>query len=370
LKRSTCPRLWEAQAVEDSRLDPAARASFERHVSACGVCADERASLARLRAMSERLPVLSSTPLERRRLRAAILRAENHRLLEAPSVSRNLAWMIGAAVVATAVAVGVSYRHRAVPAVVFKRMSEGAAFEVSPVGSAEWHLDRQDRNTRISLRDGTVSIHVAKLDLGQRFVLALPDAELEVRGTWFSVHVEEGRTTLVSVSEGSVSLTWRSGAQQILGAGQSWRAGESEIGAARASHPESSSEREPEAAPPSSFPSAPAHSPRRQVSAAPRPSPIAEEPTTDSVRSPEAPGAAFAEAMRAFSSGSLERADMLLVGFRDRFPADARTEDADFMRIVVHRRLGRAEGARECARDYLRRHPDGFRRAEVQRFLE
>jgi hypothetical protein len=371
LKHATCPRLWEAEAVEDGRLDAAARASFERHVSACGTCADERASLGRLRAMSEHLTVLSSTPLERRRLRAAILRAENHRMLGDSSGSRKAGYALAAAVVATAIALGVSYRHEAAPAVASQGAPLGATFEVSPLGSADWHLDRQDRETRVSLRDGTVSIHVAKLDSEQRFVLVLPDAELEVHGTRFTVHVAEGRTTSVSVSEGNVSLAWSSGARQILAAGESWQASETHSALEPTARAESSSDsRQSAVVPPSSRPPSPTPVQRRRVSASAPASASAQESALDSSRSPEAAGAAFAEAMRAFSSGSYERADSLLARFRDRFPGDARGEDADFMLIVVQKRLGHAEGARECARDYLRRHPGGFRRAEVERFLQ
>jgi len=81
MKATPCPRLWEAEAAEDGRLDPTTLGSFDRHTSTCASCACERATLAHLRALTHHLPPPRTTPLDRKRLRATILRDGNRRIM-------------------------------------------------------------------------------------------------------------------------------------------------------------------------------------------------------------------------------------------------------------------------------------------------
>src|SRR5688572_29298231 len=94
-----CPRTWQAEAAEDRRLSEADRASFERHVATCEVCERAEAELALLRGIGARLPVSTSAPLERRRVRNEVLRRANELTVGLP---RALPWRGIAATLAVA----------------------------------------------------------------------------------------------------------------------------------------------------------------------------------------------------------------------------------------------------------------------------
>ena len=86
---------------------------------------------------------------------------------------------------------------------------DGTTLEVDP--RSELQLVRADVERWFRLARGAVSAHVTKLKAGERFVVATPDAEVEVRGTRFQVTVVpsdeacgQGVVTRVAVSEGVV----------------------------------------------------------------------------------------------------------------------------------------------------------------------
>ena len=88
---------------------------------------------------------------------------------------------------------------------------DGTTLEVDP--RSELQLVRADVERWFRLARGAVSAHVTKLKAGERFVVATPDAEVEVRGTRFQVTVVPpdeacgqgvGRTRVGAVSEGVV----------------------------------------------------------------------------------------------------------------------------------------------------------------------
>ena len=106
---------------------------------------------------------------------------------------------------------------------------DGTTIEVEP--RSELQLVRADVERRFRLLRGAVSAHVTKLKAGERFVVATPDAEVEVRGTRFQVTVVpadeacgEGVVTRVAVSEGVVVV--RSlGREARVEAGHHWPLG-------------------------------------------------------------------------------------------------------------------------------------------------
>ncbi len=79
---------------------------------------------------------------------------------------------------------------------------------------------------RFALLRGGARLHVAKLREGERFVVDTPNAEVEVRGTVFGVHIEPATAackarTSVSVDEGRVEV--RAGAMRTaLFPGEHW----------------------------------------------------------------------------------------------------------------------------------------------------
>jgi len=106
------------------------------------------------------------------------------------------------------------------------QLSTGTAMTLA--GSTSFRVDSHGALERFSLQRGELSAHVAKLTAGQRFIVATPDAELEVRGTRFRVHVLEqaeacgqGSRTRLEVTEGIVEVR-RSGVSALIKAGQQW----------------------------------------------------------------------------------------------------------------------------------------------------
>jgi hypothetical protein len=107
--------------------------------------------------------------------------------------------------------------------------ADGTTIEVDP--RSELQLVRADVERWFRLARGAVSAHVTKLKTGERFVVATPDAEIEVRGTRFQVMVVppdeacgQGVVTRVAVSEGVVVV--RSLGDEIrVEAGHHWPLG-------------------------------------------------------------------------------------------------------------------------------------------------
>ena len=107
--------------------------------------------------------------------------------------------------------------------------ADGTTIEVDP--RSELQLVRADVERWFRLARGAVSAHVTKLKAGERFVVATPDAEVEVRGTRFQVTVVpsdeacgQGVVTRVAVSEGVVVV--RSLGDEIkVEAGHHWPLG-------------------------------------------------------------------------------------------------------------------------------------------------
>src|SRR5690606_16961344 len=90
--------------------------------------------------------------------------------------------------------------------------------DVSP--GASWQTIEQGAALRLRLGSGTFLLEVDKLTRAQRFVLELPDGELEVVGTRFGVRVEPEGTRRVEVTEGRVALRLRETPPISLGAGE------------------------------------------------------------------------------------------------------------------------------------------------------
>lgn len=326
-----CPRLWQAEAVEDGRLVGADRDSFERHAETCPRCGREREALAKLRRALAGAPTLSSTPLERRRLRSKILELADADVLSKPAPrGRRVAAFAALTMAALASATALWPRPTASPPPDTARAATPArapVFELEASDDSQWHKEEEGETVRHRLVRGRLALHVAKLDPGQRFIVELPDGELEVKGTRFDVEVDGEGTRTVHCSEGQVAL--RIGGREVrLFAGDAW-----------------------------SRPLPPAGTGNARV-------PAATSPTAPA--SPSG-GEDFVAAMAAFSDGDLGRAEKLLLAFERRHPGDARVEDAAYLRAVARARRGDREGARELAREYLRRYPNGLRGREAEK---
>jgi ferric-dicitrate binding protein FerR (iron transport regulator) len=348
-----CARLWQVEAVKDLRLSGADRVAFERHLETCGECTSELAALERLEALGARLPAPASDPLARRRLRNDILRRANDLSVgtgRPPPRRRHLVLGVAALAAAALLASVVSLRRddgRGLSA----HVSVGEPrFEIVTAPGSEWSTLKSGPALRLSLRRGQADVTVQKLGAGQNFVLELPDGELEVRGTRFSVQVADRKTRSVKVSEGLVALRLREGTgrELLLGAGQGWV-----MAAApppRAPEPQEALAVAPSASAPS------AKSPVKPVS------PPASKQASASGATEE-----FAAAMAAYSRGDFATAERLFLAFEAHYPTSGHVEDTTFLRALTRLRRGDEAGGKELAREYLKRYPNGFRAPEAVR---
>jgi hypothetical protein len=109
------------------------------------------------------------------------------------------------------------------------RGPDGTELGLEP--GTDLRLARADSTRLLRLDRGALQVHVAKLHGGERFVVATPDREVEVRGTRFRVSVVaaqgdcgDGTVTRVAVEEGVVVVRRASGTEDRVTAGGAWPA--------------------------------------------------------------------------------------------------------------------------------------------------
>jgi ferric-dicitrate binding protein FerR (iron transport regulator) len=353
MKEKACSRMWEVEALLDARLSDVEAASTRRHLAMCTTCARELEEHEAVDARMRELPVTEPTVLERRRLRSELLRRANEGLVEAPRRRhlRHLRILLPAfaAVVVVAVALlafGLFARRESRSAKLAASSSAAAptapvlpVYEVKDVQGARWVVATDRGHVRVRLAAGTASFSIHHLTPEQRFVVELPDGELEVRGTRFVIDVSGDRTRGVDVIEGLVMVRPILGRERLVGAGERW---------------------EPDALLAAVQPTSP---PTKTTAPAPvsARAPVAASSSTLDV------GARFDEPVMSFKAGRYAVADEGFRTFLRDFPADPRCEDAAFLRAVARSRMGDAPGAAALAEEYLARFPHGLRRLEAER---
>jgi ferric-dicitrate binding protein FerR (iron transport regulator) len=344
MTRDRCKRTWEVEALVDGRLDEKERSSLERHLAGCADCTRAREQMSKLSEVLGELPSPDPKPLEVRRQRAALLARANEEVVEASPRGRRTA-LVALAFAALVVLALAFLRGRTSPEVAKPSAPPAPEFEVADVSHADFASERVDSVSRVTLRSGSLGFHVEHVKPGARFIVAVPDGEVEVRGTRFTVDVVDGHTRAVRVTEGVVEVRL-DGFKGLLRAGESW--------------PRETAAVEPPPTQPTEAPSVtpPPPPPSATTSATAQPKPAVSAPT---------PGARFAEAMRAYSAGDYGEADRLLGAFVRDFPDDTRSEDAMFLVADARTRRGDPAGARAAAADYLRRYPDGLRAPAARR---
>lgn len=201
---------------------------------------------------------------------------------------------------------------------------------------------------RFGLLRGELELSVSKLSPGQRFVIETPDAEVEVRGTVFEVEIANpetncGEQTRVAVSEGVVEV--RSGARKVvLSAGESWPHGCGDEALLQNNDRPSARKDERE---------------RSNDDTRPR-----SEASSTAQRLTEQ-NDLFAEAVMARRQGRSVDAVAAYDRLIARFPGGPLVESATVERIRILKSLD-PNRAREHARRYLTRFPNGFARTEME----
>lgn len=341
----TCTRAWQAEAIEDGRLQGPERDAFVRHAAQCGDCTRELAALSRLRELGAALETRESTDLERRRLRQNILRRADDAMVGGERRFGGVArWASAVAVIACVASVALwMTRKNESPAVTPPALiaREAPRFDIVVSEGGAYRVERSEPHLFVGVEPGSYSVHVHELTSAQRFVMRLPDGELEVHGTRFVVAVGPTGTRSVAVSEGLVALRIRGSHELLLHAGDAWSAPVPPPVAASAS---------------------------AVASAEPAEKRLAPATSSSTVSTPKADaGSAFTRAMAAYSRGDFAESERLFLAFEREFPSDARTEDSAFLRVTARSRRGDAAGAKALAKEYLRRFPAGLRRVEAER---
>jgi hypothetical protein len=318
--RRRCPRSWEVEAARDGRLVGEDRERLVRHLAQCPSCARESRSLDAVSAALRSLPDFRENEVSLRRLKQRILRRVDAQLVGRSTKSPRHHWRAAAALAlaATLLTFGV---HRAVHS---PELLDPTVDVVETPG-ASWTRRIDHEAERVILRSGTLHFKVRRAPGGKRFVVRVPDGEIEDLGTMFAVTVALNRTRLVIVDEGQVTLRLADGRTVDLASGQSWEPGPTSTAAPPAadatSPPVVASFDAVESAPPSEIP--------RRVAPAPRP------------QAPAVPSTSVAAG-----------------------------EDVAYLNVLRLLRTGQTAEARAAARDYLRAFPKGFRRPEVARVAE
>jgi hypothetical protein len=205
---------------------------------------------------------------------------------------------------------------------------------------------------RIRLAVGRVALQVSKqAKIPRSVVVETPNAEVVVRGTVFSVAVDQAGgqpRTRVGVTEGSVWVL-SGGTREIVSTGEEW----SSSGAQKAAVPEV----QPEPAPVVVAPEQPAQAVKvspRVSSKSGGPGKLAEE------------NKMFQAAVDARNRGDDRRAVELFGSLLLRHPKSRLAEEARVERMRALRRLGESARASAEARRYLSEHGVGFARDEAR----
>jgi hypothetical protein len=354
--KAACARVFEAEALRDGRLTGAELASFQRHLAGCAACSSE------VKALDALASALQARPVERADTNELHVRRERTRLLAAfdasltpPERSSRVPRWLWALASGFALFVGIFAYFRVRPLETSAVVAN--AVVVRADSTAVWSRERAGSLDKLVLERGALSVHVDHALGPRRLLVLLPDGELEDIGTTFAVSADGGRTTRVTVQDGSVVLRIHGQPPLAIGAGDSWSPTPKPAASAClncAPAPISTAASEPRAAP----------SPAR--SALPSATPPPQRTPAAIVSSGDAEAALdFREAMAALAGGDNSQAATRFGAFLAAHPRDRRSEDAAYLRVIALQRSGNA-GLKQAALDYLRRFPSGFRRAEVE----
>jgi hypothetical protein len=347
-----CDRVWEAEAYHEGRLGPKDAESFERHCRTCLLCSEELASNARLRDLARALPDVQPGQLAFKRLRARILRDVTTAVpARSPSSWRRVALAASMGIALAAIAAVVALRASSrtgpqAPAVtVAAALPAVMAGAVAASEGAVWTQAREGKMERVELVAGTLRVHVRPQGPGERFLVRLPDGEVEVRGTTFEVTVRDGATDHVRVDEGTVVLRLRGSPDRSLGPGTIWSTSETSAPGSRAALAAASASAAPTAASAAS-----AAIPRRRSA---------------NMMAGDEGAPLYVEAMRSFREGRYDGAAAAFHAFVLTYPKANEAEDASFLEALSLARAGRADAAALAAARHLESFPRSFRRKEA-----
>lgn len=347
---SGCARLGEVEAAIDHRLDAAQAAEALAHARGCEACGAMERSLRSLRSLARSLPEPAIDAEAAQRVRSAVIAGAS---LGGHGRSTSLRRALSVAAAVTLVLLGAAMlRSRpASPGSAAAGIDLAGAGTLRPERSAVYRVERAGADTRIALTEGTIHLAVEHRRRSERFVVALTDAEVEVRGTRFAVDAHEGHLRRVRVTEGLVAVRRAGQPERLVGAGSSLEV------------------TGPVAVAPAAATLDPVESPATTPGAGAAPIVMA-APRAESARPTTDTGAAagsrdFRAGALAYVRGEPGEAARALRRFLAAAPArDPRREDARYV-LVLALDATHDPGTERAAREYLGEFPNGLRRAEV-----
>jgi TolA-binding protein len=347
--RADCDRSWQIDALREGRLGPRDAESFERHRRLCAACAACIARDEKLRSLGRALGSGGPSELALRRLRARVLRdaATGH------TPSRTRAWLpvVAAAVAAALLALWHPSAHRgALPALAAAPVGSVPATRAAPLdplaatvtgsSDARWTQARAEQVERVRLDEGTLAVRVRPQRAGERFLVELPDGEIEVRGTTFQVTVRGGATARVHVDEGKVELRLNGQVARDMTSSDTWAA---------------SSVASP--APPLRLPAPTMGSSSVAASSVARTATAGGLPSEETTR--------YSDAVQALREGKFGDAAEAFHAFASANPSASQAEDASFLEAVALARAGRVDAAGLAAMHHLESFPASFHRKDA-----
>lgn len=353
----SCTRLFEVEALRDGRLTGTEVTRFQSHVRSCSVCAQELSALQGLATALRSTVTQAEDELRVRRERTRLLAAFDASLMPSSKPSRRKLWFGALGGLAAALALALLLHPSRTVAPVAPAAPVAAApdsVKVEASTATQWSRRVEASQETITIESGTLSIRVEHQHSQRRLLVLVPDGALEDIGTTFSVTVAAARTTHVEVQDGTVTLRLRDRPAITLLAGEAWSPAPAEA----TSGPSAD-------APP---PDTRGHERTVRSVASARASSVPSSTPTLPPRSVALPDAAgdFRAAMAAFTRGDHALASSLFAAFLSQHPADSRSEDAAYLRVLTLQRAGDVSGMRKAASEYLERYPGGFRASEVK----
>jgi ferric-dicitrate binding protein FerR (iron transport regulator) len=365
-----CPHTVSVELLEDGRLAQDDAKALGAHVVTCESCTIERARLTRLRTALRALPEPETSAFRVAAGKQRLLTTAAERERRVGIGGRR--WLAVVAFGLTAAAAGAAFKlggfelgsHAGHLAASTPANQSELDVRITPSPGADWSRLRTAANETVTLREGELTLAVVRHGAA-RFVVVLPDGELEDEGTVFRVRVDSGRTRVVSVSEGRVVLRLRAAAPRHLTAGETFEVADDE---ARAPATATAAAENAVPAPVG----AQTHGDRDERGAhdehaariATAASGVKSSRDASPAREPECPGAPrFEDCVGTFKRGEYAAAAAQLAEYARLCGRHA--EDASYLEMVALARAGRASEAKAQAKAYLARFPNGFRRKEA-----
>jgi hypothetical protein len=217
---------------------------------------------------------------------------------------------------------------------------------------ARWSRHRDADVERVHLDDGTISLEVERQLPEGRFLVELPDGEIEVRGTRFEVTARRALTRSIRVELGVVSYRPVGAPEVILHAGETWNA-EAKLAASSvpsARGPSQGRERDAQASPAADYEAAAAgYAAKRYAEAAARFSAfVASHP-----HAVEAEDASFLEASALAHDGRPAAAAEVAGRFLRTYPTSFHARDAAVLVARDARNRGDCQRARAAVEPWL-----------------